>query len=65
MMTLSLALAANATLVLALLGGLAWFMSHPRKLKAHVSARHPGHRLTIVHNEAVEAEHRREERIAA
>ena len=36
-MTLSLAIALNAALVVALLGGLAWFMSPPRKLTPHVS----------------------------
>ncbi len=63
-MTLSLAIALNAALVVALLGGLAWFMSHLRKLTPHVSSRHPGHHLSVVHQEAQAAEIRREEQDA-
>ncbi len=66
-MTLSLALTLNAIADVALVGGLAWFMSHPRKLTAHISSRHPGRHLSIVHEEAREAEAKRseQERIAA
>jgi hypothetical protein len=66
-MTLSLAIALNAVLAVALLGGLAWFMSHPRRLAPHVSTRHPGQRLSLVHVEAQQAELQREEqeRVAA
>jgi hypothetical protein len=63
-MTLSLAIALNAALVVSLLGGLAWFMSHPRKLTPHVSTRHPGDHLSLVHREAHLAERRREEQNA-
>ncbi len=66
-MSLSLAIAFNVVLVAALLSLLAWFMSHPRKLTPHVSSRHPGHHLELVHEEARAAEVQREEqeRIAA
>ena len=66
-MSISLAIAANVLLVVALLSALAWFMSHPRKLTAHISSRHPGRHLSAVHEEARDAELQREqqERIAA
>jgi hypothetical protein len=66
-MSLSLAIAVNILFVVALLSALAWFMSHPRKLTAHISSRHPGRHLSVVHEEAQEAEAWREqqERIAA
>jgi|GEM_PF-5875581 hypothetical protein len=64
-MTLSLALALNAIADVALLGGLGWFMSRPRKLTPHISARHPGHRLSVIHGEAQRAERQREQQIAA
>ncbi len=60
-MSLALAIAANIVLVAALLGTLAWFMSHPRKLTAHISSRHPGAQLSLVHQEARRAETHREE----
>jgi hypothetical protein len=34
-MSLSLVIAVNVVAMLALLGGLAWFMSHPRRLTPH------------------------------
>lgn len=37
-MSLTLAVALNVILDLGLLGGLAWMMSHPRKLTPHVPA---------------------------
>ncbi len=37
-MSLSLVIALNAILAVALLGGLAWLMSHPRKLTPHEPA---------------------------
>jgi hypothetical protein len=66
-MSLSLAVALNVVFITGLLGLLAWFMSHPRKLTPHVSSRHPGHHLELIHEEARAGEIQREEqeRIAA
>ena len=64
-MSLPLAIALIAFLDLAILSALAWFMSRPSKLTPHISARHPGHHLSIVHGEAQRAELQREERRAA
>ena len=64
-MSLSLTITLIAILDLAMVSALAWFMSHPRKLTPHISARHPGNHLSIVHREAQRAELQREERRAA
>ncbi len=66
-MTLSLALTLNAIADVALLGGLTWLMSRPGKLTPHISSRHPGRHLSLVHQQACVAEAQREEqqRIAA
>ena len=66
-MSVTLAIAINILLVVSLLSALAWFMSHPRKLTAHISSRHPGRHLSLVHEGAREAEAWRDEqeRIAA
>jgi len=61
-MTVSLAIALNALADVALLGGLSWLMSRPAKLPPHISSRHPGHLLSVVHEEAHEAELMREQR---
>ncbi len=66
-MTLSLALTLNAIADVALVGGLTWLMSRPGKLTPHISTRHPGHHLALVHERARQAEAWREqqERMAA
>jgi hypothetical protein len=62
-MTLSLALALNGVADVALLGGLAWFMTRPTRLNHHVSARHGARRLVIVPAESAQEEH--QDRVAA
>jgi hypothetical protein len=62
-MTLSLALALNGIADVTLVGGLAWFMTRPRRLDAHVSARHGAHRLVMVPAESAQEEH--QDRVAA
>jgi len=64
-MSLPLAIALIILFDLSILAALAWFMSRPSKLTPHVSARHPGHRLSLVHGEAQRAERQRAEQIAA
>ena len=55
-MTLSLAIAINVLADLALLGGVAWCMSYPRKFTPHVSARHNGDLLSTVPAEAAQTD---------
>jgi hypothetical protein len=59
-MSLSLVIAINVVAMLALLGGLAWFMSHPRRLTPHRAA----HELTAVERLHGERFEQSEERAA-
>jgi hypothetical protein len=61
-MSLPFTIALIAILDIGMLAALGWFMSRTSKLTPHISARHPGHRLSIVHGQALQAERRREER---
>ncbi len=49
-MSLPIAIALNIVLCITLLAGLAWMMSHPRKLRPHVSTT-DRHRLSLVEQE--------------
>jgi hypothetical protein len=58
-MSLSLVIALNVILCAALLGGLAWFMSHPRKLVPHEPADENVKVVRLPSGTIVEVEQRR------